>query len=549
MKKVLYLLFILSICFCACDSGGSSSDEIIEPTPVEPIEIKSNTTISDFKDLLGSDKFISITEDEVIEGKVISNDYERNFYESIVINDTKVDADFSGIEILLADEELGRSFKLGQKVLVKCKGLSLGENILGASTHEVNGKTVLKAIDRNSISDFVVKTDDVLSVESKLTTISDINDDMILSLIKIDGVQFIDADLEKNLGDNSADAIRTLIGKDGEILKLNIRKTADFRGTKVPSGNGAVVGILTKVNGSYELIIRGLSDLSLTGERVGGDNNGGDDNTGGDHANYLTPDVDGAGKIIVNYTPKDYVSRVSEGQHMMSVRIPANYYTSASSLSGAELRAQIKSIISTGAKKLPYTSSSPDVWDMCESGDQNPDNASQVWQLYVESGRAKTEHAGSRSGWNREHVWAKSHGDFGKTPGPGTDGHHLRASNDRENSTRGNLDFANVSGPRTKTSKFYEPPLSAKGDVARSIFYMAVRWGFTVNNTGGAGKIAYHGKLDDLLEWNELDPVDPYEIRRNNVIYGYQNNRNPFIDHPELVKYIFGDKQTAVWKN
>jgi len=549
MKKVLYLLFILSICFYACDSGDDSNNEVIDPTPEQPVKVKSNTTISDLKDLLGSNKFISITEDKVIEGKVISDDYEKNIYESIVINDTKADADFSGIEILLADEELGRSFKIGQKVLVKCKGLSLGENTLGASTYEANGKTILRAIDRNSISDFVVKTDDILSVESNLTAISDINDDMILSLIKLDAVQFIDAELEKNFGDDTADATRTLIDKDGNTLALNIRKTADFRDAKIPTGNGSVMGILTKVNDTYELLIRSLSDVVLTGERVGGDDNGGDNNTGEDHANYLSPEVGSNGKIIVKYTPKDYVSQVSEGQHMMSVRIPDNYYTSASSLSGAELRAKLKSIINTGAKKLPYTSSSTDVWDMCEAGDQNPDNASQVWQIYKEQGISKSAHVSGSTGWNREHTWAKSHGDFGTSQGPGTDGHHLRASDARENSNRSNLDFANVNGPRTKNGSFYEPPLSAKGDVARSIFYMAVRYGFTVDELGGQGKAARHGKLSDLLKWNELDPVDPYEIRRNNVIYGIQNNRNPFIDHPELVKYIFGDKKTAVWKN
>ena len=278
---------------------------------------------------------------------------------------------------------------------------------------------------------------------------------------------------------------------------------------------------------------------------------GGDgDDTGGttpnsDHDNYLTPEVDAAGKIIVNDTPKDYVLKVEEGQHTMSVRIPENYYTSASTLSGTELRNRLKSIISTGAKKLSYST----VWTMCEDGDQNPDNASQIWRLYVEQGMSKTEHSTGSNGWNREHVWAKSHGDFGTSAGPGTDGHHLRASDAGENGNRGNLDFADVSGPRTKNGTFYEPPLSAKGDVARSIFYMAVRYGFTVDNLGGQGKAARHGKLDDLLEWNELDPVDPYEIRRNNVIYGFQNNRNPFIDHPELVKYIFGDKKTAVWEN
>ncbi|WP_372639592.1 DUF5689 domain-containing protein [Ancylomarina sp.] len=549
MKKALYLLFFLSIFLNACDSDSDSNKEPIDPTPIVPVELVSNTTISDLKDLLGSEDFFSITQDLVIEGKVISSDYEKNIYESIVINDTKANADFSGIEILLADEELGRSLKIGQKVFVKCKGLSLGKDILGAKTLVENGNTILRAIDRNSIFDFIVKADDILSVESKLTAISDINDDMILSLIKVNAVQFIDADLEKNFGDDATDAIRTLIDKDENTLSLDIRKTADFGDTKIPTGNGSVVGILTKVNGTYELVIRSLSDVVLTGERVGGGDSGGDNNTGEDHTNYLTADVDANGKIIVKYTPKDYVSQVSEGQHMMSVRVPDNYYTSASTLSGAQLKSQIQSIISSGAKKLPYTSSSTDVWDMCESGDQNPDNASQVWQIYKEQGISKSAHVSGSTGWNREHVWAKSHGDFGTSAGPGTDGHHLRASDARENGNRAALDFANVSGPRTKNGSFYEPPLSAKGDVARSIFYMAVRYGFTVDELGGQGKAERHGKLVDLLKWNELDPVDPYEIRRNNVIYGIQNNRNPFIDHPELVKYIFGDKKTATWKN
>ncbi len=281
------------------------------------------------------------------------------------------------------------------------------------------------------------------------------------------------------------------------------------------------------------------------GDEGNGDDNGGDNNTGEDHTNYLTADVDANGKIIVKYTPKDYVVTVEEGQHMMSVRIPDNYYTSASSMSGSELRNKLKTIVSSGAKKLSYSM----VWTMCENGDQNPDNSSQIWRLYKEQGMSKSEHSTGSNGWNREHVWAKSHGDFGTSAGPGTDGHHLRASDAGENGNRSNLDFADVSGPRTKNGSFYEPPLSAKGDVARSIFYMAVRYGYTVDNLGGQGKAARHGKLDDLLKWNELDPVDPYEVRRNNVIYGFQNNRNPFIDHPELVKYIFGDKKTTVWEN
>ncbi len=263
-----------------------------------------------------------------------------------------------------------------------------------------------------------------------------------------------------------------------------------------------------------------------------------------DTANYLKPEVNKEGKIIVKYTPKEYVAKVKEGQHMMSVGIPKNYYASTATLSGDALRKKLQQIISNKAKELSYKT----VWKMCEDGDQNPANDSQVWQIYVEKGIAKTAHVKGSSGWNREHVWAKSHGDFGTRKGAGTDGHHLRAADSRENSHRSNLNFADVSGARTRSGNFYEPPKSAKGDVARAIFYMAVRYGFKVDNDGTISKAARMGKLDALLKWNEIDPVDPYEIRRNNIIYGYQNNRNPFIDHPELVKYIFGNKKDKVWK-
>ncbi len=267
-----------------------------------------------------------------------------------------------------------------------------------------------------------------------------------------------------------------------------------------------------------------------------GDNTGGDTGNS-DHVNYLTPDVDSEGKIIVKYTPKEYVQQVDEGQHMMSVRIPENYYTSASTLSGTELRNKLKSIISSGANKLSYSA----VYNACEDVDQNPADASQVYRIYLESGINKNDRVSRVSyGWNREHVWAQSNGGFNTSAGPGTDIHHIRASDAKENGNRGNLHFADVSGPRTRGGGFYEPPLSAKGDVARSVFYMALRYGYSIDR---------NADLEDMLKWNELDPVDPYEIRRNNVIYGIQSNRNPFIDHPELVKYIFGDKKTAVWNN
>ena len=81
--------------------------------------------------------------------------------------------------------------------------------------------------------------------------------------------------------------------------------------------------------------------------------------------------------------------------------------------------------------------------------------------------------------------------------------------------------------------------MSAKGDCARIIFYLNLRYGLDISKVGS---------VEMFKEWNEIDPVDPYEVRHNNVVYKYQKNRNPFIDYPELVDYIYGDKTTTAWE-
>tara|TARA_X000000950_G_C13522501_1_gene500233 strand:- start:58 stop:471 length:414 start_codon:yes stop_codon:yes gene_type:complete len=104
----------------------------------------------------------------------------------------------------------------------------------------------------------------------------------------------------------------------------------------------------------------------------------------------------------------------------------------------------------------------------------------------------------------------------------------------------------------------FEPRNEDKGDVARILFYMAIRYeGDTTgerdlelldNTQAWHSKSPYHGVKQTLLEWHVQDPVDDFERNRNNAIYQFQHNRNPFIDHPELVAYIWGDKQTAMWQ-
>ncbi|MEY9869749.1 endonuclease I [Peribacillus sp. B2I2] len=225
-----------------------------------------------------------------------------------------------------------------------------------------------------------------------------------------------------------------------------------------------------------------------------------------------------------------------------------SYYESASGKSGASLKSSLHEIIDDHTE-ISYTN----VWDALRKTDEDPNNANNVILLYTGRSQGKTINGSGVNDWNREHVWAKSHGDFGTTLGPGTDLHHLRPTDASVNSTRNNLDFDNGGSEHTEAkgnyydSDSWEPRDSVKGDVARMLFYMAVRYegdsgevNLELNNQVNNGTAPYHGKLAVLLEWNEQDPVDAFERNRNEVIYNeYQHNRNPFIDHPEWASAIW----------
>ena len=247
----------------------------------------------------------------------------------------------------------------------------------------------------------------------------------------------------------------------------------------------------------------------------------------------------------------------------LRAQIPTGYYDPASGLTGDALKTALHNIID-GHTEFPYTSSSTDTWDILKEADRDPNNANNVIGVYSGfSMNGPAEYNGG-NGWNREHVWAKSRGDFGTSLGAGTDCHHLRAADISTNSARSNRNFAesttqyiDQSGQYSGATQSFtgpdftwEPRASVKGDIARSIFYMATRYEgtngepdleLTEQLLGVSDKSPLHGKLSDLLNWHTEDPVDAAEQARNEVIFGYQNNRNPFIDHPEYVNMIWGN--------
>ena len=229
--------------------------------------------------------------------------------------------------------------------------------------------------------------------------------------------------------------------------------------------------------------------------------------------------------------------------------VPDDYYAPAIGKTGEALRAALHDIIDDHTV-LTYD----EVWTALKDTDEDPNNPNNVVLLYSGYSRSKSLSGGDPDDWNREHVWAKSHGDFGTTPGPGTDVHHLRPTDVTVNATRGNKDFDNggsavseCPGCLTDGDSF-EPRDEVKGDVARMLFYMAIRYegddgypDLELTDSVGTGSAPLHGKLSVLIAWHLADPPDAFEKRRNDRIYAvWQGNRNPFIDHPEWVMAIWG---------
>ena len=163
------------------------------------------------------------------------------------------------------------------------------------------------------------------------------------------------------------------------------------------------------------------------------------------------------------------------------------------------------------------------------------------------------------TGWNREHIWPQNLGGY-QTSGAGADMHQIRPADQKVNSTRSNYKYGYVTGGNnvygsitsdlpggirsnrnSQTGNYFEPLDNAKGDVARMVLYMYVRYGDDSRYKCSDVTIVFQS-VDVLLEWCALDPVDTWEMGRNEVIAAIQGNRNVFIDYPELAWLLF-DKE------
>ena len=238
------------------------------------------------------------------------------------------------------------------------------------------------------------------------------------------------------------------------------------------------------------------------------------------------------------------------------------------------------------------------MWDALKVLDADPDNADHVLGLYSRRSMP-ADSSGESTGWNREHSWPKSCGvgcrggvasgsrrrrgcDGDLTSGRRTQGasdrytgadfsdlHHLFAADWNVNSARGNKDFGDCLSDNTATCESpahseapgtaddhdsFLPPAPTRGDIARAVMYMSTRYDGSDTNTENLElvtgcKCDESGRLGSyawLRQWHEDDPVDDAERARNDLVCSdYQQNRNPFIDYPELVAALFDDEDVA----
>ena len=234
---------------------------------------------------------------------------------------------------------------------------------------------------------------------------------------------------------------------------------------------------------------------------------------------------------------------------------PSGYYNSAEGLSGTTLQAALHNIIDNHTV-LSYNY----LWTAFKTTDILPNG--KVWDMYSTCNWTfTTDQCGNYGGecdcYNREHSWPKSW--FGDKSPMNSDLFHLYPTDGYVNGKRSNYPFGEVSSPTYTSTNgckvgsntypgysgvVFEPIDEYKGDFARTYFYMSTRYYGEDNNWPGSGMT--NGSqlkpwaLAMLKEWHQNDPVSDKETNRNNGVYTFQNNRNPFIDHPEYVAAIWG---------
>ena len=279
---------------------------------------------------------------------------------------------------------------------------------------------------------------------------------------------------------------------------------------------------------------------------------------------------------------KNYFALLLLISTVVSAQIPTGYYTTATG-NGYALKTQLRKIIDNsndgisgehmaqdngyGGLYTTYLTSDKDFYyendgtllDMYSENPTGADAYEFTYGINQDDGSGGTAEGQK---YNREHIIPQS--VFNSVSPTRNDAHFVVPSDKYVNAQRGNLPFGRVqtanytSSNGSKrgnnnnsgysagyTNTVFEPIDEFKGDIARMYFYFATRyetsvagWSFEMFD-GSSDKVLNQTFLNILYQWHIQDPVSQREIDRNNAIYNSQNNRNPYIDHPEYVANVW----------
>lgn len=236
-----------------------------------------------------------------------------------------------------------------------------------------------------------------------------------------------------------------------------------------------------------------------------------------------------------------------EGYYYYTLVENNTYYYDANNDIGDALKTTLHTIINTGFSPTTYD----DARQILGEADAVLNDPSKVLAIY---NSATVSSTWDGTTWTREHVWPNSRLGIPRVTSSqrnqASDLHNLRAIIQSVNASRSDRIYTDNSGEnQINADGGYYPGDEHRGDVARILFYMAVMYdflelaedGFEEGETYTMDRVTM-GKLSVLLEWHKLDPVDAFEVKRNEAIFGAQGNRNPFIDKPEYVHLIWENK-------
>lgn len=254
---------------------------------------------------------------------------------------------------------------------------------------------------------------------------------------------------------------------------------------------------------------------------------------------------------------------------MINAEAPNDYYASCEGKTGEALLTALNALVG------PHTNVGyKGLWTVYKSSDI--DDNGKIWDMYsTKRWTPGTDQCGNYSSvgdcYNREHSFPKSW--FDDASPMYSDAFHIYPTDGKVNGQRSNYPYGECANGTTLSSSggvkalgklgastfsgysgtVFEPDDAYKGDLARTYFYMAAAYKDKISTwnsdmLAGNSYPAYQTwAVNLLLKWHRQDEVSDKETKRNDVIYGYQNNRNPFIDHPELVEYIWGNKKGEAW--